>query len=521
MVVFSIIALWYDQVGICTYAIVDKKRLELEVLLFKNNRIYSKLIGKAVICMLFTGLLFLISCRKTNQDKEKKAFDISLLTQNEELQLSGEYESLIRLNIEYLKKAAKMKYKEGKGLCYLNIAGVNVSSGNYEKASFFFNKAGRDLEHSDDAYHQARFFNDYSLYFLHLKLYDKAIRNNDKALYYLKRAKKSELRDKLIARVYINRGIYFAWKGWSGTSIKSFLKGNNLENSAYSNCMVAQYYLFNKQPDAAGTYISLAKEKMLKEKTSDVESLWVYYTMGYYYNEIDDNEAAEKALKKALEINIKTRRTYSSHIEGVYKSLAELYKKKNDGGKAYFYLKKYMEEEGRLDAERFATMNKATDGLISEMKKESDWRKNDLPLLIALSITFVTVSGIYIHKIIKHLRLKKKVLKEETDELKDHVYQKMLQEVIELAQKNDSAFLLKFKELYPDFVNTLLKINPELENSELTFCAMLKLRFSSKEIAEYTFVQHKSAQQKKYRIRKRLNIPADEDIYEFFERIGS
>jgi DNA-binding CsgD family transcriptional regulator len=48
---------------------------------------------------------------------------------------------------------------------------------------------------------------------------------------------------------------------------------------------------------------------------------------------------------------------------------------------------------------------------------------------------------------------------------------------------------------------------------------MLKLRFSSKEIANYTFVQHKSVQQKKYRIRKRLNIPAETDIYDFFENV--
>jgi DNA-binding CsgD family transcriptional regulator len=49
---------------------------------------------------------------------------------------------------------------------------------------------------------------------------------------------------------------------------------------------------------------------------------------------------------------------------------------------------------------------------------------------------------------------------------------------------------------------------------------MLKLHFSSKEIADYTFVQHRSVQQKKYRIRKRLNIPGEEDIYDFFDKIA-
>ncbi|WP_162926138.1 tetratricopeptide repeat protein [Chryseobacterium aurantiacum] len=475
---------------------------------------------KVLVYTLCIGLLLhMFSCHPDSQDKEKENFDISLIRKNSELQLSGEYEALIHLNMEYLQKASQMEYREGKGLCYLNIAGVNVSAGNYEKALFFFNKAEKDLENSEKNYHKATFFNDYSQYYSHLKLYDKAVAYNTKAFFYLNKARPSDLKNKLLPRLYINKGIYFAWKGWKGTSIKSFLKANELENSAYSNCMVAQYYLFVHEPKLAGPYIAIADQKMFSQKTSDVESLWVYYTMGYYYNEINDNDEAEIALKKALDINIKTKRTYSTHISGVYKSLAELYKKKNDGGKAYYYLKKYMEEENRLDAARLATMNKATESFIVEMKKESDWHKNDLPLLIVLSITVFTVSSIYVQKMIKQQKIKKKTLKEETEELKNHVQTKMLEEVTELAKKNDSSFLKRFKEVYPDFITALLKINPDLENSELAFCAMLKLHFSSKEIADYTFVQHRSVQQKKYRIRKRLNITGEEDIYAFFDSL--
>ncbi|WP_241330512.1 tetratricopeptide repeat protein [Chryseobacterium arthrosphaerae] len=486
----------------------------------KNYKTYLEILAKAIISSIFMGLLLLmISCSKSSGEKERDHFDTTLLKRNSELQLSGEYEALIRFNIEYLKKAAKMNYPAGKGLCYLNIADVNVSAGNYEKALFFFNKAEKDLENSGNMYHKALFYNDYGLYYSHLELYDKAIAYDNKAFYYLKQAKNSALKTKLQSRLYINRGIYYAKKGWPGTSLKCFLKGNALENSAYSNCMVAQYYLYTRQPDSAGVYVSRADQKMLSQKTSDVESLWVYFTMGYYYNEVNNNSKAEEALKKALEINIKTRRTYSTHINGVYKALAELYRKKNDGGKAYHYLKLYMEEEGRINAARMASMNKATEIFISEVKKESDWHKNELPLFIALSITVLTVSGVYVRKVVNDMKQKKRKLKIETDELKNHVHTKQLEEVIGLAKKNDSAFLLKFRELYPDFISALLKINPDLENSELAFCAMLKLRFSSKEIADYTFVQHKSVQQKKYRIRKRLSISGETDTYEFFDNI--
>ncbi|RXM53287.1 hypothetical protein BOQ64_02615 [Chryseobacterium sp. CH25] len=79
----------------------------------------------------------MFSCRTDPKNKDRDEFDAALIKKSSDLQLSGEYEALIELNIEYLKKAAKMGYKEGIGLCYLNMAEVNVSAGNYEKALFF------------------------------------------------------------------------------------------------------------------------------------------------------------------------------------------------------------------------------------------------------------------------------------------------------------------------------------------------------------------------------------------------
>ncbi|MDC8100661.1 tetratricopeptide repeat protein [Chryseobacterium rhizosphaerae] len=463
-------------------------------------------------------LLVLVSCGHKNiSEKEKETFDNNLLSKNDFLLSSGEYEALIRLNIDYLKKAGKLGYREGKGLCYLNIARVNVSAGNYERALFFFEKAEKALYKSGNAYHKALFYDSYSKYYSHFKLYDKAIEYNDKALHDVKDVKKSEFNDKLLPRLLVNRGAYFAWKGWSGTSLKCLLKANELENSAYTNCMVAQYYLFTHQLEPAGIYIHRAEEKILTEKINNVESLWVYYTMGYYYNEINNYKEAEKNLKKALGINVKIRHTYSSHMVEVYQSLAEMYKKMHEEDKAYYYLKKYTEERGKSSSAQLIAINHTLDEFISETKRESDWKRNKLPLAIALAIAVVTVSGVYVRKVINTLRLKKRSLKMETEDLKRHVNTKMFQEVMELVKRNDSSFLLKFKELYPDFAGALLKINPGLENSELAFCAMLKLRLSSKEIADYTFVQHKSVQQKKYRIRKRLDIPAEEDIYDFFD----
>ncbi|PIF45415.1 hypothetical protein CLU96_2420 [Chryseobacterium sp. 52] len=475
---------------------------------------------KLIIRILRMTILFIIiSCSRASTYKHTEDFDSPLIRQNNEMNSSGDFESLVKLNGEYFKKAARMGYDEGKGLCFLNVANANSTEGNYERAHILLDKAGESLKHSENNFHRAKFYDSYAHYYSHLKQYDKAIIYSDSALNSLKKAPDSELKKNLLPRIYINRGTYFAWKGQMGNSLKNFHKGQALENSAYSNCMVAQYHLYTQRLDSAGIYALRAGEMMNRQKTSDVEKLWIYYTIGYYYNEINNYDQAESMLKKALEMSIKMRLTYSFQIKDVYKALSDLYGKKKNKEKAYFYLTRYLEEDSRLNTARFAAINKTTDSFISEAKKESDKRENDLWIIGILSVIVISVFGMSIRKNIQYLKLKKKTLKKETDTLKNRVYQKKLQEVIELAKRNDSSFLMKFKELHPEFINRLLAINPDLENSEQAFCALLKLHFSSKEIADYTFVQHKSIQQKKYRIRKKLNIEGDQDIYEFFDHI--
>ncbi|MGE8555430.1 MAG: helix-turn-helix transcriptional regulator [Chryseobacterium jejuense] len=99
-------------------------------------------------------------------------------------------------------------------------------------------------------------------------------------------------------------------------------------------------------------------------------------------------------------------------------------------------------------------------------------------------------------------------------------YNGRYKDLIKLAKKNDSSFFMKCKEAYPELINNLLTRCPDLETSELIFCAMLKLNFTSKEIATYLFILPKSAQQRKSRIRKRLNISGEEDIYDFINSLG-
>jgi hypothetical protein len=94
-----------------------------------------------------------------------------------------------------------------------------------------------------------------------------------------------------------------------------------------------------------------------------------------------------------------------------------------------------------------------------------------------------------------------------------------LKEIVQLAVNNNPAFLTKFNEFDPEFGKNLLNMAPNLVASEIEFCAMLRLNFETKEIARYTKASVRSAEGKKYRIRKKLNIPSDQDINVWMTRI--
>lgn len=92
-------------------------------------------------------------------------------------------------------------------------------------------------------------------------------------------------------------------------------------------------------------------------------------------------------------------------------------------------------------------------------------------------------------------------------------------EIITLAKNNDPAFLGRFKEVYPQFCEELIERFPGMLNSELAFCAYLKLNFTTKDIAAYTFVTPSAVRNRKNRMKKKFDIPVRADIYAWIDKI--
>lgn len=464
--------------------------------------------------VILLGLLFLsISCHE-DREKDEARFDQQLMAQNTNLLNAGEYVSIVKLNAEFYKKAAKMGYEDGKALCYMNLADVNSQIRKYEQAKLFFTEAGEILKSSNNNLHKAKFYSDNGDYYADLTLYDQAIACNNKALYFLDKSQDSEVKKRILQRAYIQRGDCLTSKRQFTIALNYFHKAKNVDNSALSNCRIARHHLLTGRLDSAKMYV-LQSIKMNRGKEDNMDSFWVCYTAGYYYNEINHYPEAENRLEKALKIATGMKDTYSFPIRDISQELAKLYKKKGENEKSFFYLSQYMDEQGEFIENRSAALNNSTDSLITDLNADFEKSRRNLTLCFILFMGILLLSGLYILRYIKNIHRKKNIINRKVEELKEKAYRKKLEEVKELVKKNDSSFLIKFKVLEPDFTTQLLTINPELEPSELAFCVMLKLSFSSQEIADYTFVQRSSVQQRKYRIRKRLDIPGTIDLYTF------
>ncbi|AZB07751.1 hypothetical protein EG344_02255 [Chryseobacterium sp. G0162] len=468
--------------------------------------------------LLFILLLLFISC-SPDSSKYEKSFDIPLMKQNEEFRLAGEYDSLVNLNKKYYKKAQEIGYEDGKALCYINLARVNMSLENYRKSNILFNSAKEILKDSDNPLHKAMFYNIYSRFNAELRRVDKAFEYNNEALSNIEKSKKSELKKTVLYYIYLQQGDYYIQKKKPKEALEYFHKARMLDNTGIADCVISDYVYNHKNKDSAYKYITRAYHTMSMNKKDDAIALNIHTVMGEYYVAYGEYDKAEKEFLKALEIDKKTRRIFAQYTKYIYNDLRSLYASTGDQEKAYFYLKAYTEAKNKTNTALLASINHDMKSFISEDKNDTENHRSKMQWVVFLSFAGLSLLAMYAWRIINTLRKRKADLKSEAENLKIRINDNRQEEIMEMAKRNDPEFLSCFKEVYPGYIDQLLAINPNLENSELIFCAMLKLHFSSKEIANYTLVQHRTIQQKKYRIRKKMNIPTETDIYVFFDNI--
>jgi len=288
----------------------------------------------------------------------------------------------------------------------------------------------------------------------------------------------------------------------SGKMLKDKNEQANFQYLNYAN--LANIYI---QINSDSAYHYAKKSILIKpsDVIDDKSMIDNYSVIGKVYKDKKDYKNSIKNFHKALFISNKNGTELNNNQ--IYHSLKDIYDILNNKDSANFYSNKIEQYELKSLKSKYNSLQE----VISKDKKEQENAQNPIWYWIMPAISAI-VCGAF-------LTIKRKKSKVEPEIKPEIDRRETYHHLMELLEKKDPAFLFTFEKVYPEFSNQLLIKNPDLQQSEIEFCALLKMKLSTKDIARISFIETRTVQNKKYRIRKKLDIPQNVDIYQWIDQI--
>lgn len=459
-----------------------------------------------------------------SQHYSSSDIDSILINENEKLRLTGKKKELILLNQKFINISQKQDYVKGEALGYINIGNIYATIGAYNNSLHYLQLAENKIKTTNDFYLHSRLYLEYGQYNYVIGLESKALIYNTMAIHYGNQITEPAEK-KILSNIYANRADFLYHKGPADSSLIYLQKALKIKPSPVINCLIANHYLnYKKKPDSSTYYINRALLMLKKIDYWNIQRGMSYYYCGNYYSKNKDYKKALDYYKKSIDILEKTKRIYTTpHL---YKTIAETYKLVKDEDRERIYLEKYTHLKDSLNQVWNKTINLSVDQAINEKDLQVTTKKNTVLVYnVIIGCLMVTALLFFWFNYKKHniSRQKPEVTDQinNTDDIKNTTEpiktEELDQDLIKLAQENSPLFISKFQEIHPELIKKIRLINPKMSKSELSLCAMIWLGFSSKDIAHNTFMQHRSVQTKKHRLRKKLNIPSEIDLYIFFK----
>lgn len=470
-----------------------------------------------ILLLLFP--IFIFSQEKiTSQYIDSKLKKVSILG------LTGKHDQYIQENMLVLKEAKKIGYSKGITLTYLNLSNTLIFEGNYKKSLEYLNLAKTEKYAQNDLCTQMKIKQLCSYYYITIGLYKDAI---------IELKEISVLSDKIPvdstkiytkASAFIDTGVVYRGKKQFDSATIFIKKAIDLLQQQkkqrlktlfiWGNLALIEVKLEENKIDSAEVYFkSLHADKKkiqgsCKVKLYQIEGL-IYHRKKNYRLAINNYEYALRLAKETKNIHV---------ISDLYQLISQVYLKINNKELYQEFLQKYTATNDSLNrGSQHSTENIVKELVIrkeAKLKSETRFLTYIIYSIVLLVITFLIF-------FLKRIHSERKVLNKKNQETKllSTKLNTDFEEIVRLAKNNDSEFLNRFKEVYPDLFPRLLEIEPKMLISELRFCALLFLNFSTKDIAQYTLVQPQSIQTRKHRLRKKLKIQSHVDIYIWMKNI--
>jgi len=450
----------------------------------------------------------------------------SLLSISKKESKNFQFEKSISISRKALYTAKKTSYKKGICESYYNIAYDLCDMGKYDESFRYINIIEKNYSHIIKENLD-----------LNINLTDLKGRNY-LALGFTDKAKKEFRKELILADLHKNKEQVYKDRLYAYVQLHASSK--EADSSYYYLCKTLKYRnKIRDKKDFYFIYASFADYHIGETKSFDSafyynnESLkiglkfnspYLYVTyiqkaqilfLQKKYNE--SLKYAQIGLKKSVEKN------RTEQVLAALKLIADNHHFLKNSMEELKYRNKYIHINDSMTVARNIGKQMYTNSVINEKELDVSASKTLFYKTLLLFIFIIILGILLFYYSIKKMEKKKKNIidtkEKEVNSLRSKLEEDFYDELVTLAQNNSPEFLYRTKELYPQFFEKLLQLEPNLKTSELTFCSYLKLNYPTKEIAKYTFVTPKAIQNRKNRLRKRLNIPTDEDIYTWINKL--
>ncbi|WP_304069055.1 triple tyrosine motif-containing protein [Pedobacter glucosidilyticus] len=133
-------------------------------------------------------------------------------------------------------------------------------------------------------------------------------------------------------------------------------------------------------------------------------------------------------------------------------------------------------------------------------------------------VTNSAMNIVYKNELLQKIKHELSNLKDDTGKRLSEEQLRKIQKVIDdgMSDERDwNLFETSFNETHENFFKKLKHNHPDLVPNDLKLCAYLRLNMSSKEMASLLNISVRGVEIRRYRLRKKLNIPHDKNLVEF------
>lgn len=497
--------------------------VQISVLIFNPRSFRYKILqilrtnrmkGKIYFIFLF---FYCIGFSQTLKSIDEDCKKISSLKDNKE--------EFLKQVDKILESSVKKDYSKGKVLGYYNKAYYYYKDYNLDNSIKYLKLAESEDYFKQDTQIQAKVYIFLGEVSLKSGLHDEAIdyfKMAAKASYkvsprrkgiYLEAVAYNDM-SAVFAKSNLDSLYHYSLKSYK--VLKNFPDRNDslnilLAKSAVAMGMLYKYSTIKVKNDSSSYYMkeSLVFIPKNVDKESMDPQLYNQISKIYLMNGLPDEA------KKYAELYTKNaeKKEDIHEIEKAYELKALVSDSLKDADK-YNNLKKYVTIKDKVEALEEKNRIKVIKNIIKDNNNTINHKNKFLYSLIGLLFLIIAISILIFYRVKHTNALKKKLLfeKESTITSLESKVNIAFDEVIELAKKNSPEFITRFQEVYPEFCKKISGLQPDMRKSELIFCAYLLLGFSTKDIVTYTFVSPETVKMRRYRLRKKFNIPSDKDL---------